>query len=116
MTKGENKAFGQELIDKENLFIQKFRDIVGLDLLKELYDFFGVDDKVKMTAEGFASLGAFSGTGLDLKHTSVEMYTFDKVGKDHTKDFIRFKMNQLINAPVEEKVEVISQPVDKHLV
>ncbi len=92
---------------KREQFIETLKTKLTIEDIQGLYDFFNVDDDVKMSMEhGVESLTPFGINGPDIKsHDSIEVYAMDRHAREFCQRLIRARFHQLINVKKEEVIK-----------
>jgi len=92
---------------KREKFIETVKTKLTIEDLEGLYDFFNVDDDVKMSMEhGVESLTPYGINGPDIKsHDSIEVYAMDRHAREFCQRLVRARFHQLINV----KKEVVTK-------
>jgi len=88
-------------------FIERFKTNNTIEDIRELYNFFNVDDDVYISTEaGVQSLTPFGANGPKLeKGSSLEIYALDKYAREFAQNLVRVRFNQLIDPVKPEAIK-----------
>jgi hypothetical protein len=97
------EQFIEKNVSDRKDFVKRFRAVVDMEMLQELYSFFRLEDTVLLNSEGLFVEKRINNAEANLNHMSPELYGMIKFAESKTIESDRMVFLELADVQVEDK-------------